>query len=48
MNYYLIKSKLNSLSKFVMAETEFHAIQKVIYTSDFFNHKTTDFEVNKI
>ena len=48
MNYYLVKSKLNYKSKLVIAETDFHAIQKVIYTNDFLGHKTTDFVTLKI
>jgi hypothetical protein len=48
MNYYLIKSKINYIQKLVSAETNFHAIQKVIYTSEFLGHKTTDFITIKI
>lgn len=48
MNYYLIKSKINYIQKLVSAETDFHAIQKVIYTSEFIGHKTTDFITIKI
>jgi hypothetical protein len=48
MNYYLVKSKLNYIQKLVSAETCFHAIQKVIYTTDFLGHKTTDFITIKI
>lgn len=48
MSYYLIKSKINYIQKLVSAETDFHAIQKVIYTSEFIGHKTTDFITIKI
>jgi hypothetical protein len=48
MTYYLVKSKLNYIQKLVSAETDFHAIQKVIYTTDFLGHKTTDFITIKI
>lgn len=48
MNYYLVKSKLNYISRLVIADTDYHAIQKVIYTTDFLGHKTTDFIAIKI
>lgn len=48
MSYYLVKSKLNYIQKLVNAETDYHAIQKVIYTTDFLGHKTTDFVTIKI
>lgn len=48
MNYYIIKSRINYMQTIVIADSEYHAIQKVIYTTNFLGHKTTDFISIKI
>jgi hypothetical protein len=48
MKYWLVISKIKGIGETVLAETEFHAIQKVIYTSIFLGHKPSDFKVVKL
>jgi hypothetical protein len=48
MNYWLVKSKLTKKGTVVIAETSYHAIQKVIYTSAFLGHKPSDFKTKKL
>ena len=48
MKYYHVFSLIKSIGEVVLAENEFHAIQKVIYTTVFLGHKPSHFIVTKL